>query len=127
MEYFNISEQSVMEFRDFEHRKSKKRLRGKLNTTNTDLIKLKGRSRRRHEISRINLINNTPYKSSRYLRDLRFLPPSRRGFSHFWVVTQCTGIVYASFMTTLSVPSPRAKQSKKKSRKQLEVCTAIGR
>ena len=114
MEYFNVSEQSVMEFRDFEHRKWKKRLRGKLKTTNTDLIKLKRRSRRRHEISRINRINYTPYKSSRYLRDLRFLPLSRRGFSHFWVVMQCIGIVYACFMTALSVPSPRVKQSKEK-------------
>ena len=126
MEYFNVSEQSVMEFRDFEHRKWKKRLRGKLKTTNTDLIKLKRRSRRRHEISRINRINYTPYKSSRYLRDLRFLPLSRRGFSHFWVVMQCIGIVYACFMTCFHLhgsSSPR----KKKSRKQLEVGTAIGR
>jgi hypothetical protein len=80
VEYFNELEQSFMEFRDFEHGNWKKRLLGKLLTTNTDLIKLKRRSRRRHEISRVNRINYTPYKSSRYLRDFGLLPPSRRGF-----------------------------------------------
>jgi hypothetical protein len=69
-----------MEFRDFEHRNWKKRLRGKLKTTNTGLIKVTGRSRRSHKTSRINRINSTPFKSSRYLRDFRLLPPARRGF-----------------------------------------------
>jgi hypothetical protein len=84
-----------------------------MKTTKTDLIKLKRISTRRQEIRRINRINYIPYKSSRYLRDLRFLPPSGRGFSHFWVVTPCIGIVYGCFMTDLSVPSPWIKQSKK--------------
>jgi hypothetical protein len=110
VEYLTVSEESIMEFRDFEHWNWKKRLRGKSKTTNLDLIKLK-RSRRRHEIKRINRKNHKPYKSSCFLRDFRLLPPSRRGFctSGFWVVTQCIGIVYGCFMTAPSGPSLRVK------------------
>jgi len=52
VEYLTVSEQSIMEFRDFEHWNWKKRLRGESKTTNLDLIKLT-RSRRRHETNRI--------------------------------------------------------------------------
>lgn len=80
-----------MEFRDFEQGKWKKRVRGNLKTTHTDLIKLKRRSTRRYEIWRTNRINYTRYKRSLYLRDFRLLTPSRRGFRNFSLLRSILG------------------------------------